>query len=44
MESREIRKAVVWAVGALVLTRIHPGSAVAELAITVIAAIIGAIN
>jgi len=44
MEPSEIRKAVVWGVAAFILTVIHPVSVEAGLILTVIAAVIGALN
>ena len=44
MEPAVIRKAIVWAVAAFLLTVIHPLSFKAGLAITIVAAIVGAIN
>jgi hypothetical protein len=44
MEPSDIRKAIVWGVGAFILTVIHPVSLMAGLIITVIASVVGALN
>ncbi len=44
MESRAVRKAVIWGAGAFIVTIVHPVSITAGLVITVIASVIGALN
>jgi hypothetical protein len=44
MEAADIRKAVVWGVGAFILTEIHPVSVMTGLIITLIASVVGALN
>jgi hypothetical protein len=44
METSEIRKAIVWGVGAFLVTEVHPVSVMTGLLLTLIASIVGALN